>query len=170
MHAVERVIPALAIAEDAGIVRMFLDEGPRLGPLLARVERSLDPESRAPSIAFIARLRGSLAQERPEDEGTDIASGGLIEPLTPREREVLAPDRRRTHQPVDRQRAVPLCRLRQNPFKSCLRQARRPRPNRSDRPGAVVGDVGIAKTLALSARSFVADLVSAMLAGTQSPV
>jgi LuxR family maltose regulon positive regulatory protein len=87
--AVELVIPALEIAEDAGIVRMFLDEGPRLGPLLARVERSLDPESRAPSIAFIARLRRSLAQERPEDEGTDIASGGLIEPLTPREREVL---------------------------------------------------------------------------------
>ncbi len=38
------------IAEDAGIVRMFLDEGPRLGPLLARVERSLDPAGRAPTI------------------------------------------------------------------------------------------------------------------------
>jgi LuxR family maltose regulon positive regulatory protein len=87
--AVERLIPALAIAEDAGIVRMFLDEGPRLGPLLARVERSLEPEQRVPSIAFVARLRRSLAQERPDDEETDIASGGLIEPLTPREREVL---------------------------------------------------------------------------------
>jgi LuxR family maltose regulon positive regulatory protein len=87
--AVACLIPALAIAEDAGIVRMFLDEGARLGPLLARVERCLDPESRAPSITYVAQLRRLLAQERPNDGEAEMVSGGLIEPLTPREREVL---------------------------------------------------------------------------------
>jgi ATP/maltotriose-dependent transcriptional regulator MalT len=53
------------------------------------VERSLDPESRAPSITYVAQLRRLLAQERPHDGEAEIASDGLIEPLTPREREVL---------------------------------------------------------------------------------
>ena len=86
-EAVERISPALAIAESAGIIRLFLDEGARIGPLLARVERSLDVESRAPSIAFVARLRRSLAQERPTSQHEETAN--LIEPLTPRERDVL---------------------------------------------------------------------------------
>jgi LuxR family maltose regulon positive regulatory protein len=90
-EAVDRLLPALRVGESAGHIRLFLDEGRRLGPLLARAERALDGGEDQPTAGFVARLRALLAAEPPQPAADDRpnANGGLIEPLTPREREVL---------------------------------------------------------------------------------
>jgi LuxR family maltose regulon positive regulatory protein len=88
-EAVDRLLPALLVGESAGHIRLFLDEGPRLGPLLARAERAIDGGDDQPTPGFVARLRSLLAAEQPVASGAPVANGGLIEPLTPREREVL---------------------------------------------------------------------------------
>ncbi len=91
-EAIERLLPALSTGEQAGHIRLFLDEGRRIGPLLARVERIIDGGEDQPTTGFVARLRALLAAETPaiaDDESEASGSGGLIEPLTPREREVL---------------------------------------------------------------------------------
>jgi LuxR family maltose regulon positive regulatory protein len=87
--AISRLLPALRAGEDAGHVRLFLDEGPRLGPLLARVERALTGHANEPSPGFISMLRQVLAEEQASERTVATEQTSLIEPLTPREREVL---------------------------------------------------------------------------------
>lgn len=86
-EALSRLLPALRAAEDAGLPRMVLDAGPRMGPLLARAERALTGAPGEPGAGFVTQLRGQLADRRSADRPSD--QSGLIEPLTPREREVL---------------------------------------------------------------------------------
>ena len=87
--AIARLIPALRAGEDAGHVRLFLDEGARIGPLLARVERALTGRTDEPSAGFVSSLRQLLADEQASEQTVAIEATSLIEPLTPREREVL---------------------------------------------------------------------------------
>jgi LuxR family maltose regulon positive regulatory protein len=87
--AITRLIPALRAGEDAGHIRLFLDEGARIGPLLARAERALSDRTGEPSAGFIAHLRQHLAEEQSSEKPASIERTSLIEPLTPREREVL---------------------------------------------------------------------------------
>ncbi len=77
--ALETLRRALALAEAEGMQRTFLDEGPRLVPLL---------DALAPASAFAARLRAALDAVSPPGQ----AAPSLTEPLdrlTPREAEVL---------------------------------------------------------------------------------
>jgi LuxR family maltose regulon positive regulatory protein len=85
--ALDRLLPALRAAEDAGMPRLVLDAGPRIGPLLARADRARSGAPDDPGSGFITQLRGQLADRRGSDRPSD--QSGLIEPLTPREREVL---------------------------------------------------------------------------------
>ncbi|MBV9691124.1 MAG: hypothetical protein JO202_15610 [Ktedonobacteraceae bacterium] len=81
LMALER---ALLLAEPEGYMRIFLDEGTPLVALLRRASA----QGIAPS--YLARLLGALG-EQTEAGGyqQDVRSDQLIEPLTPREREVL---------------------------------------------------------------------------------
>ncbi|MGH2548450.1 MAG: LuxR C-terminal-related transcriptional regulator, partial [Thermomicrobiales bacterium] len=87
--AVSVLLPALRAGEDAGHFRLFLDEGARIGPLLARAERALSDQAGEPSAGYIAHLRQHIAEERSSELPASIEQTSLIEPLTPREREVL---------------------------------------------------------------------------------
>lgn len=87
--AIARLTPALRAGEDSGHIRLFLDEGARIGPLLARVERTLDGDAGEPSAGFVSTLRRLIAEEQSSELMTAIEQTSLIEPLTPREREVL---------------------------------------------------------------------------------
>jgi LuxR family maltose regulon positive regulatory protein len=82
-EAVDRLLPALAVGERAGHIRLFLDEGRRLGPLFARAERALDGGDDQPTPGFVARLRALLAGEQSSPTAGDspAPNGGLIEPL-----------------------------------------------------------------------------------------
>lgn len=87
--AVAGLMPALRAGEDSGHFRLFLDEGARIGPLLARTERALSGRAGEPSAGFVGHLRQHLAEEQSSELPTSIEQTNLIEPLTPREREVL---------------------------------------------------------------------------------
>jgi LuxR family maltose regulon positive regulatory protein len=87
--AIARLVPALRAGEDAGHIRLFLDEGARIGPLLARAERALTGSSGEPSAGFVGNLRQLLADEQSSELPASVEQTSLIEPLTPREREVL---------------------------------------------------------------------------------
>src|SRR5690606_22107418 len=65
------------------------DEGARIGPLLARAERTLAGDAGEPSAGFVSTLRRLLAEEQSSELMTAIEQTSLIEPLTPREPEVL---------------------------------------------------------------------------------
>jgi LuxR family maltose regulon positive regulatory protein len=75
---------ALAIAEPEGYVRTFVDEGAPLRELLRRLD--------GPS-AYAERLLNAFDAERPmptEPQGQSPSPSPLVEPLTERERDVLA--------------------------------------------------------------------------------
>jgi LuxR family maltose regulon positive regulatory protein len=71
---------SLALAEPEGYVRTFLDASPGMAPLLRRaLDRGIAPD-------YVARLLGALAEPIPPRLPVDQP---LVEPLTPRELEVL---------------------------------------------------------------------------------
>jgi LuxR family transcriptional regulator, maltose regulon positive regulatory protein len=78
-EAVAALRAALALSEPEGYVRPFLDAGSALAGLLARMD---GPEEA--HAAQLLRMMGAPTPEAPE------TPPGLIEPLTDREREVLA--------------------------------------------------------------------------------
>src|SRR6266567_2280480 len=90
---------ALTLAEPEGYVRIFVDEGPPMAVLLAKLHEHSRKRPRATStnvpLAYIERLRALLRGERVQ-EGTSPASSSapapaqpLLDPLTERELEVL---------------------------------------------------------------------------------
>jgi LuxR family maltose regulon positive regulatory protein len=85
--AVRVLTDALLLGSDQGYVRVFADEGEPLRALLARVaaaQRAGDRSMAALPRDYLARvLRASAAP----DDGQSLQ--GLVEPLTPRELEVL---------------------------------------------------------------------------------
>jgi LuxR family maltose regulon positive regulatory protein len=88
--AVELLAEALAMAEPGGFVRTFIDEGAPMAQLLTETAaRGIKP-------GYTARLLAALAAEAPGRDGPSpdpapLPPGvlPLIEPLTPREQEVL---------------------------------------------------------------------------------
>lgn len=91
-----RIAPALAaldealtLAEPGGYVRVFLDEGRPMQRLLAQW---LDDATPSPVRDYAARLLSAFSAERHfagGPGGTATTTGDLVEPLTPRELEVL---------------------------------------------------------------------------------
>ena len=90
---------ALTLAEPEGYVRMFVDEGPPMAVLLAKLHERSRKRPRAAStnvpLVYIERLRALLRGERVQ-EGTSPAAPtapasahSLLDPLTERELEVL---------------------------------------------------------------------------------
>jgi LuxR family transcriptional regulator, maltose regulon positive regulatory protein len=83
MDALER---ALTLAEPEGFVRIFVDEGPPMAPLLYEaVTRGIAPE-------YVPRLLAAFPMPEPKQEGspdTQTPESDLIEPLSEREQEVL---------------------------------------------------------------------------------
>ncbi|MEO8954087.1 MAG: LuxR C-terminal-related transcriptional regulator, partial [Ktedonobacteraceae bacterium] len=87
---------ALTLAEPEGYVRIFVDEGPPMAVLLARLHEHARKRPRAAltnvPLAYIERLRALLRGERVQ-EGTSPAAPApaqsLLDPLTERELEVL---------------------------------------------------------------------------------
>ncbi|MBK8931007.1 MAG: AAA family ATPase [Chloroflexi bacterium] len=69
---------ALTLAQHEGYIRLFVENGPALTPLLNRM-RHVFPE-------YIPRLLAAL----PADATTGLAASPLFEPLTEREQEILA--------------------------------------------------------------------------------
>ncbi len=90
---------ALTLAEPEGYVRIFVDEGPPMAVLLAKLHERSRKRTRAAStnvpLAYIERLRARLRRELVQ-EGTSPAAPSaptpaqpLLDPLTERELEVL---------------------------------------------------------------------------------
>jgi LuxR family maltose regulon positive regulatory protein len=78
---------ALALAEPEGYVRTFLDEGPPLQRLLTQW---VSQAQASPVRAYARHLLSQFdADAQPDREGQPTGKGSLIEPLTPREIEVL---------------------------------------------------------------------------------
>lgn len=83
---------ALAIAEPEGYVRLFVDEGPLLAALLVRLRAEYRAARLDPRRAYVDRLLAAFGSPR-RDVTPPVPAGRapeLPEPLTPREREVLA--------------------------------------------------------------------------------
>jgi LuxR family maltose regulon positive regulatory protein len=79
---------ALDLAEPEGFVRILVDEGPALAPLLRETLRNSSARQLSRSRrAYVVKLLAALAAEEPAS--SDTAPPGLVEPLTEREREVL---------------------------------------------------------------------------------
>jgi LuxR family maltose regulon positive regulatory protein len=89
-RALEALQRALSLAEPAGYTRLFLDEGQPMARLLHRA----DTQGIAPRTT--ARLLASFESELPAHTASPLQSrtqprtSQMIEPLTPRELEVLA--------------------------------------------------------------------------------
>jgi LuxR family maltose regulon positive regulatory protein len=83
---------ALRLAVDEGHVRVFVDEGAVIGPVLSRIRgqtrRAADPETRRLG-AYADHLLTVLAAEGGESPAPGNGATVLIEPLSDREREVL---------------------------------------------------------------------------------
>ncbi len=79
---------ALTLAEPEGFVRIFLDEGPTMADLLARMATSHGNSTPAMG-AYIQKLRMQGKHSSIKDASPASLSQGLIEPLTQRELEVL---------------------------------------------------------------------------------
>lgn len=92
--AVDLLTKALAFAEPEGFVRVFVDQADAMQHLLARVERQLSPAGDPVSTslkAYVAKLLGAFGA-RPAPHVVSRLSGkigGLVEPLTSREKEIL---------------------------------------------------------------------------------
>src|SRR5437588_8462551 len=96
---------ALMLAEPEGYVRIFVDEGPPMAVLLARLHEHSRKRSRAAltnvSLAYIERLRAAVRGERVQEGISPAATSStssptaptpaqsLLDPLTERELEVL---------------------------------------------------------------------------------
>jgi LuxR family transcriptional regulator, maltose regulon positive regulatory protein len=90
---------ALSLAEPEGYVRIFVDEGPPMAVLLARLHEHSRKRPRAAStnvpLAYIERLLALLRSERVQEEASPAAPSAptpaqpLLDPLTEREWEVL---------------------------------------------------------------------------------
>lgn len=82
--ALARLERAVVLAEPLGLIRTFVDVGPRLAPLLRRVlERGVAP-------AYLRQVLAAFAAEIPTSRVEVLMKQGeLFEPLTEREMEVL---------------------------------------------------------------------------------
>lgn len=92
--ALQLLIKALAFAMPEGFVRVFVDQGDAMQHLLAAAERYLSPASDPVSItlnAYVGKLLAAFGGRPGPDLVTPPSgnSDGLIEPLTPREMQVL---------------------------------------------------------------------------------
>ncbi len=106
-HQVQGDIPAalvpleraLTLAEPEGYVRIFVDEGPPMAVLIAKLHERSRKRPRAAStnvpLAYIERLRALLRGERVQESTSTAAPSApttaqpLLDPLTERELEVL---------------------------------------------------------------------------------
>src|SRR5262249_39322231 len=90
--AVASLSHALRLAGDEGHVRVFVDEGPAIAPLLTRIRgqgrRALNAEDRRLGT-YADDLLAVLATEVGESPTTGNGTTILVEPLSEREREVL---------------------------------------------------------------------------------
>ena len=87
-QAIAMLERALDLAEPEGFVRILVDEGPALAPLLRETLRNSSARQLSRSRrAYVVKLLAALAAEEPAS--SDTAPPGLVEPLTEREREVL---------------------------------------------------------------------------------
>ena len=93
---------ALTLAEPEGYIRIFVDEGPPMAVLLAKLHEHARKRPRAAStkvpLAYIERLLALLRSERVHEEASPAATSSpsapppaqpLLDPLTERELEVL---------------------------------------------------------------------------------
>lgn len=83
---------ALALAEPAGYVRSIVDEGETIAELLRDVEQGQPSAYRTMLMTCLpgsAERALSAAPELPSQTGTRVEADGLVESLTPRERDVL---------------------------------------------------------------------------------
>ena len=90
-RAVSALTRALTLAEPEGYVRIFVDEGPLMVPILSEVlqehqRRHLEQPDR-PSAHYLRKLIAALEQA---SSGAASPTAGLPEPLSEREREVLS--------------------------------------------------------------------------------
>ena len=90
-RAVQVLADALALAEPGGFVRIFVDEGPPMAQLLSEAAaQGIMPE-------YTGKLLAAFKDEVKKHQGESLQPASplppgvrpLIEPLTPREREVL---------------------------------------------------------------------------------
>lgn len=94
--AVAALSETLALACPRGYVRVFADEGAPMAALLGRVLAAQGGSGPAGAIGFdcLARLQRAFAAAAPSPRSTATSeaatAAGLVEPLTPREHEVLA--------------------------------------------------------------------------------
>jgi LuxR family maltose regulon positive regulatory protein len=81
---------ALVLGEPEGYARTFVDEGPAMATLLSEVlanrQRGTSTASAAVSTHYLRSLLAALEREA---SGAASPAGGLTEPLSEREREVL---------------------------------------------------------------------------------
>jgi LuxR family transcriptional regulator, maltose regulon positive regulatory protein len=92
--AVDALAGALASACPQGYIRVFADEGPPMAALLGRLIAAQRAEHAAAAVPLgcLARIQRALAPEQAtpaRERGSAAGLPGLVEPLTPRELEVL---------------------------------------------------------------------------------
>lgn len=93
-RALESLTKALTLGEPEGFVRIFVEEGEVMQELLAMVARRLtrhSEERSEPLRDYVTRILDAFPKHVPPHAMHTLAKdeSGLIEPLTPREREVL---------------------------------------------------------------------------------
>ena len=94
--AVTCLAEAISLACPQGYVRVFADEGAPMNALLARLiatQKSDEPAARPVPLGCLAQLLRALGEQpaaTAAQQGTAAAVAGLVDPLTPRELEILA--------------------------------------------------------------------------------
>jgi LuxR family maltose regulon positive regulatory protein len=81
-EALDRLDQALTLAQPGGYLRTFIEEGTPMERLLEKADR------RGIAPAYTARLLAAFRGGDP-DPSAPLSRAGLIEPLTPREKQVL---------------------------------------------------------------------------------
>jgi LuxR family transcriptional regulator, maltose regulon positive regulatory protein len=90
--AVAVLAQALTLAYPQGYIRVFADEGPPMGALLGRLIAAQRTQQAAASgipLGYLGRLVRAFQQAGPRTGPGTTAVPGLVEPLSPREVEVL---------------------------------------------------------------------------------